>query len=134
MVYQREVPVRTRARTQWVDVTGEVEKAIADSGIIAGMCLVASLHTTGGVTINENADPDVERDFFHKLNRLVPVDDGYRHAEGNSDSHLKTSLVGLSVGVPVANGRLVTGTWQSIYFCEFDGPRGRRISVTIIGE
>jgi secondary thiamine-phosphate synthase enzyme len=134
MVYQREVPVRTKGRTHWVDVTGEVERVIADSGITAGICLVASLHTTGGVTINENADPDVERDFFHKLNRLVPVEDGYRHAEGNSDSHIKASLVGLSVQVPVVSGRLVTGTWQSIYFCEFDGPRGRRLSVTVMGE
>jgi secondary thiamine-phosphate synthase enzyme len=92
------------------------------------------LHTTAGVTINENADPDVERDFFWKLNALVPPESGYLHAEGNSDSHLKTSLVGLSVQTPVQNARAVLGTWQSIYFCEFDGPRSRKVSVTIVGE
>jgi secondary thiamine-phosphate synthase enzyme len=134
MVFQREISFRTRERTHWVDVTAEVERIIAESGIRTGVCLVASLHTTGGVTINENADPDVERDFFHKLNRLIPVEDGYRHAEGNSDSHLKSSLVGLSVTAPVARGRFAAGTWQSIYFCEFDGPRARRISVTVMGE
>jgi len=134
MVFQRELSVRTLRRTHWVDITREVERIIAESGIDAGICLVASLHTTGGITINENADPDVERDFFYKLNQLVPVDGNFRHAEGNSDSHLKTSLIGLSVTAPVANGRIVAGTWQSIYFCEFDGPRGRRVSVTVIGE
>jgi secondary thiamine-phosphate synthase enzyme len=86
------------------------------------------------VTINENADPDVERDFFWKLNALVPREDAYRHREGNSDSHVKTSLVGLSVQACVANARPVLGTWQSIYFCEFDGPRQRRVGVSVVGE
>ncbi|MGB7566812.1 MAG: secondary thiamine-phosphate synthase enzyme YjbQ, partial [Chitinivibrionales bacterium] len=99
-----------------------------------GICLVSSLHTTGAITINENADPDVERDFFWKLSQLVPQESAYRHSEGNSDSHVKTSLVGTSVQVPVQNGRVVLGTWQSIYFCEFDGPRSRRVSVTVMGE
>ncbi len=134
MVYQREITVRTHRRTHWIDITREVEGVIEESGIHTGMCLVASLHTTGGVTINENADPDVERDFFYKLNQLIPPDENFRHAEGNSDSHLKASLIGLSITTPLAGGRLVAGTWQSIYFCEFDGPRNRRVSVTVMGE
>jgi secondary thiamine-phosphate synthase enzyme len=95
---------------------------------------MASLHTTGGVTINENADPDVERDFFYALEKLVPQSPAFRHAEGNSDSHVKSSLVGLSVQVPVTGGKMVLGTWQSVYFCEFDGPRSRRVLVTVMGE
>ena len=134
MVHQDEFSIHTRGRTQWTDVTAEVSRIVAASGIAAGICLVASLHTTAGITINENADPDVGADFFYKINQLVPRHDSYRHAEGNSDSHLKTSLVGPSVQVPVTGGRLVLGTWQSIYFCEFDGPRMRKIHVTVMGE
>jgi secondary thiamine-phosphate synthase enzyme len=134
MVSYQEIAVSTKKRCHWVDITADVNRAIGQSKINRGTCLVSSLHTTAGVTINENADPDVERDFFWKLNGLVPQEAGYLHAEGNSDSHLKTSLVGLSVQAPVQNGRAVLGTWQSIYFCEFDGPRSRRVSVTVVGE
>ena len=95
---------------------------------------ISSLHTTAGLTINENADPDVERDFFWKLNQIFPQDSSYYHREGNSDSHLKSSMVGFSVQVPIQHGQCVLGTWQSVYFCEFDGPRNRRVSITIIGE
>lgn len=135
MVKSKQISVRTRERNHWVDITGDVKKAVAESGIQQGVVTVASLHTTAGLTINENADPDVQHDFFWKLGRLIPENEsGYRHAEGNSDSHLKASLVGLSVQVPVHSVGLVLGTWQSIYFCEFDGPRSRRVSLTIIGE
>ncbi|KMQ51608.1 UPF0047 protein Bsu YugU [Chitinispirillum alkaliphilum] len=97
--------------------------------------MVSSLHTTSGLTINENADPDVGRDFFYKLNKMVDRDPQFRHAEGNSDSHIKASLVGFSVQIPITDKLLVLGTWQSVYFCEFDGPRSsRRCSVTVIGE
>jgi secondary thiamine-phosphate synthase enzyme len=134
MVAYQELSITTKKRCQWVDITPDVNRAIGLSKIINGTCLVSSLHTTGAITVNENADPDVERDFFWKLSALVPQESGYLHAEGNSDSHVKTSLVGLSVQTPVRKGRAVLGTWQSIYFCEFDGPRSRRVSVTIVGE
>ena len=134
MVHYGELPVKTGRRAEWIDITSGVQRIIAESDIKAGTVIVSSLHTTAGITINENADPDVGRDFFWKLEQLVPQDSAYHHSEGNSDSHLKASLVGLSVQVPVQNGRCVLGTWQSIYFCEFDGPRSRRVSVTLTGE
>ena len=134
MVEQSEISVQTHKRTHWVDITEEVQGIIATSKVRKGICTVASLHTTAGITINENADPDVGRDFFDKLDALVPQDPSFRHSEGNSDSHIKASLVGLNVQLPVTDGRMVTGTWQSVYLCEFDGPRSRRVSVTIMGE
>jgi secondary thiamine-phosphate synthase enzyme len=134
MVAYHEISINTKNRCHWVDLTPEVNRVIGLAKILRGICLVSSLHTTGAITINENADPDVERDFFWKLGQLAPQESAYRHSEGNSDSHVKSSLVGLSVQAPVQEGRLVLGTWQSIYFCEFDGPRGRRISVTVVGE
>jgi secondary thiamine-phosphate synthase enzyme len=134
MVYYDVLSVRTHQRAHWVDITSDVQKAIAQSNIANGIVTAASLHTTAGLTINENADPDVGRDFFWKLNQLIPQDPQFHHTEGNSDSHLKASLVGFSVQVPVQNGRLVLGTWQSVYFCEFDGPRSRRVSVTMTGD
>lgn len=134
MVFYEEFPVRTHERTHWIDITSQIQKVISKSTINNGIVTVSSLHTTAGLTINENADPDVGRDFFWKLNQLIPCDPSYHHSEGNSDSHLKASLTGLSVQIPVCDGRCVLGTWQSIYFCEFDGPRKRRVSVTVMGE
>jgi secondary thiamine-phosphate synthase enzyme len=134
MVSYRELSISTKKRCHWVDITPEVNRAIGRAKILQGICLVSSLHTTGAITINENADPDVEMDFFWKLGQLVPQESAYRHSEGNSDSHVKTSLVGISVQVPVQDGHVMLGTWQSIYFCEFDGPRNRRVSVTVVGE
>ena len=134
MVHYAELPVKTNQRAQWIDITASVSEIISSSTIKRGMVTVSSLHTTAGITINENADPDVGRDFFRQLERIVPRDPSYHHREGNSDSHLKASFVGLSAVVPVQNGQCVLGTWQSIYFCEFDGPRSRRVSVTCIGE
>ena len=134
MVHYAELPVKTSHRAQWIDITSGVQSIISSSTIQSGVVTVSSLHTTAGITINENADSDVGRDFFRQLERIVPRDPSYHHSEGNSDSHLKASLVGLSAAVPLQNGHCVLGTWQSIYFCEFDGPRSRRVSVTCIGE
>jgi secondary thiamine-phosphate synthase enzyme len=117
-----------------VDITHDIRRIILQSGIKNGICNVSSLHTTAGLTVNENADPDVGLDFFDKLSRMVPREAVFRHMEGNSDSHIKAALVGLSVQVPVTDGDLLLGTWQSVYFCEFDGPRKRSVSVTLIGE
>ena len=132
--YQTEIPIRTRERAHWIDMTDPVKSAVRASGITAGICMVSSMHTTAGVTLNENADPDVGRDFFWKLDQLVPREAAYRHSEGNSDSHLKAALVGFSITVPVKDAEPVLGTWQGMYLCEFDGPRQRRVTVTVIGE
>jgi secondary thiamine-phosphate synthase enzyme len=134
MVYQEEFSLKTCQKSQWLDINNNIIHIISSSAIITGICFISSLHTTAGITINENADPDVETDFFNKLNQLVPVESFFRHCEGNSDSHIKASLMGFSAQIPIKNGKLVLGTWQSVYFCEFDGPRSRRVSVTAIGE
>ncbi|MBN1308308.1 MAG: YjbQ family protein [Chitinispirillaceae bacterium] len=134
MVHFTYFSFSTHRRCCWVDLTGEVQRILTRAGIVSGVCTVTSMHTTGGMTINENADPDVETDFFDTLASMVPRDPSFHHAEGNSDSHIKASLVGLHVQTAIDKGRLVLGTWQSIYFCEFDGPRNRRCAVTLAGE
>ncbi len=116
------------------DISSGVSAAVADSGVEEGLCLISSPHTTAGITINENADPDVKTDMLMELGKLVPLNDGYRHMEGNSAAHLKATLTGLSVTLPISEGCLVLGTWQGIYFCDYDGPRQRRVLVTIIGR
>jgi len=127
--------VSTRQRTEMVDVTDRVRKVVEGSGVRAGVAVCFVPHTTAGITIQENADPDVTRDVLYKLAQLVPRDDAaYRHSEGNSDAHIKTSLVGTSQTVLIEDGRLVLGTWQAIYLCEFDGPRRRRLYVRCMGE
>jgi secondary thiamine-phosphate synthase enzyme len=123
--------VRTAARTEFVDITRDVQDAVKQSGVTDGVCIVYVPHTTAGITINENADPDVTRDIIDTIERLVPRGAGYRHVEGNADSHVKASLMGFSVSVLVENGRLVLGAWQGIYFCEFDGPRNRKVYVRV---
>jgi secondary thiamine-phosphate synthase enzyme len=128
-------PVRTRSRTEFVEITAEVRSAIRDAGLAAGAVVVYSPHTTAGITIQENADPDVVHDLLLWLNERIPRDHpGFRHGEGNSDSHLKTSLVGPSVIIPVEDGDLTLGTWQGVYFCEFDGPRSRTVLVQILAS
>ncbi|MBM4047027.1 MAG: YjbQ family protein, partial [Planctomycetes bacterium] len=116
-------------RTEFVDITTAVAAAVQETGVQSGICLVYVPHTTASVTINENADPSVTRDILAELNRLVPFDGGYTHSEGNSAAHIKSTLVGCSQLIPIANGRLALGTWQGIYFCEFDGPRTREAYV-----
>jgi secondary thiamine-phosphate synthase enzyme len=125
----KEFGVSTKSRTEFVDITSQVASALGESGLTSGLCTVFIPHTTAAVTINENADADVARDIVTELNKVIPFDDGYRHAEGNSAAHIKSSLVGCSITVPVEEGRLRLGTWQGIYFCEFDGPRSRRVWV-----
>ena len=126
------VSVRTQRRNELIDVTEDVRASVAASGVISGVALVFVPHTTAGVTINENADPDVIHDILLTLEELLPqARRGYRHGEGNSDAHVKSSLVGSSVSVLVDQGRLQLGTWQGIYFCEFDGPRHRKLLVEV---
>ena len=124
--------VRTRSRTELVDITREVASVLAGVKARSGACVVYVPHTTAGVTINENADPTVRSDIEGALDRLVPWDGPYRHTEGNSAAHVKSTLVGSSVTVPVEGGQLVLGTWQGIYFCEFDGPRTRKVHVQVV--
>ncbi len=121
--------VRTSSRTTFVNITRDVERAAEELGVTAGAVLVYCPHTTAAITINESADPDVVRDIDSKLARLVPHADGYQHSEGNSDAHVKSSLVGCSETVLVSDGALVLGTWQGVFFCEFDGPRTRTVMV-----
>jgi secondary thiamine-phosphate synthase enzyme len=123
--------VSTRRRAQLVDITERVAEAVARSGVSEGTCHVFIPHTTAGVTINEGADPDVASDIESHLAELVPKEAAYEHAEGNSDSHIKTVLVGPSCMAPVRNGKLALGTWQAIFLCEWDGPRSRRVEVGI---
>jgi len=123
--------VKTSARSEMVDITPSVQKEVSKAGVTDGVCVAYVPHTTAGITINEGADPAVCRDILDKLNDLVPPNAGYRHMEGNADSHIKASLMGSSVSVLVENGRLVLGTWQKIFFCEFDGPRSRRVYIKV---
>ena len=127
-----QIQVKTRSRVEMVDITNLVQKEVTKEGFSEGVCLVYVPHTTAGVTINEGADPAVCTDIMAKLNEIVPPNAGYRHMEGNSDSHIKTSLIGSSVTVIIEKGSLVLGTWQKIFFCEFDGPRSRKIAIKII--
>lgn len=123
-------PVRTRQHTQFVDITRELESAAADMGLRHGVLTVFVPHTTAGITINENADPSVTADMAAALDRAVPWQAGYTHSEGNAAAHLKASMMGSSVQVMVEDGRLMLGTWQAVYLCEFDGPRTRDVWVT----
>lgn len=125
------INVRTNSRIEMADITSQVQREMSKAGITDGLCTVYVPHTTAGITINEGADPDVCHDILSKLSDLVPARAGYHHSEGNADSHIKASLVGSSVSVIVENGRLVLGTWQKIFFCEFDGPRSRKVYVRI---
>ena len=125
--------VRTSQRSQIVDLTSTVQRLVGDNAVKSGMAIVYVPHTTAGVTINENADPDVKHDMLRKLDELVPKDeDYYQHGEGNSDSHVKTAMVGNSATVLIEDNKLVLGTWQGIYFCEFDGPRERKVLVKLV--
>lgn len=132
--YIESISVKTHRRNEFVDITSDVKAAIAQSGIDSGLVTVFCPHTTAGITINENADPDVPHDILLTLDELLPqMRKGYRHCEGNSDSHVKSSLVGASETICVQNGSMKLGTWQAIYFCEFDGPRTRTAHIQITG-
>ncbi|MGD9875052.1 MAG: secondary thiamine-phosphate synthase enzyme YjbQ [Kiritimatiellia bacterium] len=125
----KEVEIQTRERTQFVDITGAVREAVEEAGALDGVVTVFVPHTTAGITINENADPDVVRDMKSVLDRLVPWRGDYLHGEGNTAAHVKSSLMGSSVNVIVSSGRPQLGVWQSIWFCEFDGPRSRKVLI-----
>ena len=132
MIAQKTLTIATRGRGTY-DITGDVEEAVHHSGVRAGLCHVFVQHTSASLMLCENADPDVCTDFSTFLAKLVPESRAFRHMEGNSDSHIKASLMGFSATIPVSRGRLVLGTWQGIYFCEFDGPRTRKFHVTVMG-
>ena len=125
--------VRSRQRDDVIDITERIAQVVTDSGVKTGLCHVYVPHTTAGVFINENADPDVMADVLATLDALVPWDNHYRHAEGNAAAHIKAVLIGSSQTIPVRNGRLTLGRWQGIYFAEFDGPRERHFQVTVLG-
>ncbi len=134
-VFETEFTVTTRDRNQLIDITDRVRSALETSSIKDGNVTLYCPHTTAAITINENADPSVQHDILLTLSRLIPADmSGYRHVEGNSDAHCKSSIVGCTETVPVKNKSLRLGTWQGIYFCEFDGPRSRKVIVQVIGE
>jgi secondary thiamine-phosphate synthase enzyme len=126
--------VASKDRCQFIDITSEVQKAVRAAGISRGLCTVFVPHTTAGVTINENADPSVVRDMLMELEKIVPFNDHYTHREGNSAAHIKASLMGSTVQIIVDSGSMSLGTWQGIYFCEFDGPRRRSILVHVVGS
>jgi secondary thiamine-phosphate synthase enzyme len=127
----KQITLRTKNRVEMINITDEVRRATAESGVKDGICYVFVPHTTAAVTINENADPDVVRDIVAHMSRVVPETGDYRHSEGNSDGHIKSSLFGCSQTVFIEDGKLILGTWQGIYLCEFDGPRSRKVYIKI---
>ena len=126
--------IKTNTHTEMQEITDRVQEAVSERGIEDGICMLFVPHTTAAVTINENADPDVVRDFIMEVDKIVPWDDGYRHFEGNSAAHLKASIIGFSEHIIVENGRLQLGKWQGIYFCEYDGPRSRKLKIKIMED
>ena len=130
----KTIKIRTETREMFMDVTGRVAEIVAASGVVSGLAHVFVPHTTAAVTINENADPDVVGDMLTHLGKMIPLHGAFRHSEGNSDAHIKASLMGFSVTVPIHEGRLALGTWQGVYFTEFDGPRHRNLQITIIKD
>ncbi len=130
----KKFDVQTGSKEVFVDITGQVEEEVRKSNTESGICIVYVPHTTAAVTINENADPSVRRDILMALRKAVPDSLPYAHAEGNSPAHVKSSLVGASITIPIEEGRLVLGTWQGIFFCEFDGPRRRHVYVQLLGS
>jgi secondary thiamine-phosphate synthase enzyme len=128
----RYINVKSRARTEFIYITEKIQETVRETGINSGVCTIFVPHTTAAVTINEGADPTVQRDIQTFLNKMVPFEGDYHHREGNSSAHIKTTLTGVSQSVLIDEGRLVLGTWQSIFFCEFDGPRHRRVALKVI--
>jgi len=128
----KRISVQTGSHTEFVDVTDNIRKTVTESQIKNGVAIVYVSHTTAGITINEHADPSVVQDIINSLEKQVPWNAGYRHAEGNAAAHIKASLMGSSVNIIIDNGSLVLGTWQGIFFCEFDGPRNRNVIVKLI--
>lgn len=128
----KEISIKTNSRTEFINIDNKIISVVEQSKINEGICLLWVPHTTAGVTINENADPDVIRDILYETEKIIPFNDGYQHMEGNSAAHIKSSLFSPSLSLIITDSRLVLGTWQSIYFCEFDGPRTRRLFIKIL--
>jgi len=127
----RQLEIVTTARVELIDITTKISQVVSESDVKEGVCYIFVPHTTAAITINENADLSVRQDILNEFNKIVPLENRYSHREGNADAHIKSTLIGTSQVVPVENGRLVLGTWQGIYFCEFDGPRRRRVLVKV---
>lgn len=127
----KEISIPTKNHSQMIDITRTVQTVVTETGVTTGVCHVFIPHTTAGLTINENADPTVVSDFLRETEKIVPWNDGYQHVEGNSAAHIKASLMGFSQTVFIENGKMLLGTWQSIYFCEFDGPRTRKMLIKV---
>ena len=130
----RYINVKSRTRTEFIDITEKIQELLKETGIVSGLCYLYVPHTTAAVTINEGADPSVQRDIMTLLNRMIPFEGDYQHKEGNSAAHIKASLIGTSLNVMIDEGRPVLGTWQSIFFCEFDGPRHRRVAIKFMSD
>ena len=128
----KQLRVKSNSRTEFIDITSGVQRLVVESGVRSGICHIYVPHTTSAITINENSDPNVGRDILKELNKVIPFDDHYGHNEGNSAAHIKSSLMGVSKAIMVEEGRLALGTWQAIFFCEFDGPRDRRVQVKVM--
>jgi len=128
------INVKSSHRNEFIDITEKVNETIKETSIVSGICCVYVPHTTAGVTINEGADPSVQRDIQNTLSRLIPHELNYSHREGNADAHVKASIIGASQFIIIDEGRLVLGTWQAVYFCEFDGPRHRRVTLKLITD
>ena len=130
----RYVNVKSSVRNEFIDITDKVQEVITEEGVKTGVCFIYVPHTTAGITINEGADTSVQRDIQTALTKLVPFEADYSHREGNSDAHIKSTLVGVAQSVFIDEGKLLLGTWQALYFCEFDGPRHRRVAIYVIKE
>ncbi len=128
----QKLRVSTKNRTEFLNITSQVRNYVSSSGVQEGICHIFVPHTTAGITVNEAADPDVQRDILNEMNKVIPFEDSYAHQEGNAAAHIKTTLFGSSVTVPIADGRLALGTWQGIFFGEFDGPRSRSVYLQIV--
>lgn len=128
----RYINVRSKSRIEFIDITEMIQDVIKDAGVMKGVCYLYVPHTTAGITVNEGADPSVQRDIQNALSRLIPHEMNYFHREGNADAHIKSTLVGNTANVIIEEGKLLLGTWQAVFFCEFDGPRHRRIAIKII--
>lgn len=126
-----DLSIITKSKTEFIDITEQVGNAVKSAGLTQGLCCIYIPHTTAGVTINEGADPAVKRDIISMLNKLIPLEGDYHHSEGNSAAHIKTTMTGNAAVCPIENGRLLLGTWQSVFLCEFDGPRTRRVYICI---
>ena len=127
----KQLTIQTKKKTEMINITEEIEKIIKESGLKEGRCYLFVPHTTAGITVNEGADPAVAEDILDKLSELVPESQDYHHTEGNAEAHIKSTLVGISLTLLIKNSQLVLGTWQSVFFCEFDGPRQRKVIIRL---